>query len=104
MAKELTWTGRVLDGAAAKELGLVTHVSDNPLEDALALAAEIATKSPDAVRRGKKLLEESWRADAKTGLELESSLQAELIGSPNQIESVKAGFEKRAPVYEDPAE
>ena len=104
VAKELTWTGRVLDGAAAKELGLVTHVSDNPLEDALALAAESATKSPDAVRRGKKLLEESWRADAKTGLELESSLQAELIGSPNQIESVKAGFEKRAPVYEDPTE
>ena len=39
-----------------------------------------------------------------TGLELESSLQAELIGGANQIESVKAGFEKRAPVYQDPTD
>lgn len=102
VAKELTWTGRVLDGPAAKELGIVTHVTETPLEDALALAHDIASKSPDAIRRGKQLLEESWYADAQTGLELESRLQGELIGSPNQIESVKAGFEKRAPVYQNP--
>lgn len=99
VAKELTWTGRMLDGATAKELGLVTHVSDDPLADALALAAEIAGKSPDAIRRGKQLLERAWHADEREGLELEARLQSKLIGRANQIESIKANFEKRDPIF-----
>ena len=101
VAKELTFTGRVMNGDQAKELGLVTHVADDPLQAAMDLASEIAGKSPDAVRAGKKLFEASWHADDRTGLELESSLQMKLIGSPNQIEAVKANFENRAPEFED---
>ncbi len=101
VAKELTFTGRILSGTEAQALGLVTHVADDPLAAAMALAKEIAGKSPDAIRAGKKLLEESWRADPRTGLELESKLQMELIGSPNQVEAVKANFENRAPAFKD---
>lgn len=101
VAKELTFTGRILSGEDAKALGLVTHVVDDPLAAALELAREIAGKSPDAIRAGKRLLEESWRADERTGLMLESKLQTDLIGSPNQIEAVKANFEKRAPQFAD---
>jgi len=103
VAKELTFTGRILSGAEAKELGLVTRLAEDPLAAALALAQEIAGKSPDAIRAGKQLLEASWRADARTGLELESKLQVGLIGSPNQVEAVKANFENRAPAFQDPA-
>ena len=39
----------------------------------------------------------------RTGLELESKLQVGLIGSPNQVEAVKANFENRAPAFQDPA-
>ena len=53
--KELTFTGRVLSGKEAAELGLVTRVADDPRAEALALAREIAGKSPDAIRAGKKL-------------------------------------------------
>lgn len=102
VAKELTWTGRILDGPAAKELGIVTHVSEDPLAQAFELATEIASKSPDAVRRGKTLLQEAWHADERTGLELEAKLQSELVGSPNQVESIKANFEKRAPNFQLP--
>ena len=102
VAKELTFTGRILDGEAARALGLVTHVSDDPLASALELAREIASKSPDAIRSGKRLFEETWHADARTGLALEARLQGRLIGSPNQVESIKANFEKRAPRFEDP--
>ncbi len=102
VAKELTWTGRILNGPEAKEMGLVTHVSETPLEDALELAREIAGKSPDAIRAGKKLLEDAWHADARTGLELEASLQTALIGTPNQVEAIKANFEKRPPDFNDP--
>lgn len=100
--KELTFTGRVIQGEEAKELGVVTHVSENPLEDALALAAEIATKSPHAIRSGKKLLNEGLDTPAEISLKLEESLQRDLIGSPNQVESVKASMEKRAASYTDP--
>ncbi len=102
VAKELTFTGRVLSGEEAKQIGLVTHVSADPLDHAMQLAQEIAGKSPDAIRAGKQLLEASWRADERTGLELESSLQMALIGSDNQKEAVMANFEKRAPEFKNP--
>ena len=102
VAKELTFTGRVLSGEDAKQLGLVTHVSEDPHAHAMQLAREIAGKNPDAIRAGKQLLEASWHADERTGLELESSLQMALIGSDNQKEAVMANFEKRPPVFKDP--
>jgi len=102
VAKELTFTGRILDGPAAKELGLVTHVSENPLEHAMELAAEIALKSPDAIRSAKRLFETAWHADARTGLKLEAELQTKLIGSENQVEAIRANFEKRAPKFKSP--
>lgn len=101
LAKELTFTGRVLSGRDAEQLGLVTHVADDPLAAAMELAEEIAGKSPDAVRAGKELYENSWHADARTGLEMEASLQTGLIGSSNQIEAIKANFENRAPQFSD---
>ncbi len=102
IAKELTFTGRILDGEAAQALGLVTHVAEDPLAAAMELATEIASKSPDAIRSGKRLLEEAWHADERTGLELETKLQVELIGSENQLEAISANFEKRAPAFNDP--
>jgi enoyl-CoA hydratase/carnithine racemase len=101
VAKELTFTGRVLSGTEAQGLGLVTRVAEDPLAEALALAGEIAGKSPDAIRAGKQLLEAAWHADERTGLELEASLQSALIGSPNQVEAIMANFEKRAASFED---
>lgn len=100
VAKELTFTGRILDGVQAKEVGLVTRVANDPLAAAMELAEEIAGKNPDAVRAGKALYEQAWHADARTGLELEAALQAQLIGTANQIEAVKANFEKRAPAFQ----
>lgn len=102
VAKELTFTGRILNADDARSLGLVTHVVDDPLESALALAREIVGKNPHAVRAGKALLEQSWHADPQTGLGLEASLQKDLLGSKNQVEAVHANFEKRAPNFEDP--
>lgn len=102
VAKELTFTGRILGGEEARDLGLVTKIVDNPREHALELARQIANKSPDAIRAGKALLETAWHADERTGLELESSLQLALIGSENQKEAVKSNFEKRPPNFSDP--
>ena len=65
------------------------------------LAREIASKSPNAIRYAKQLFEESWRSDERAGLELETKLQVELIGSENQVEAVRANFEKRTPAFKN---
>ena len=102
VAKELTFTGRILNGEQAQALGLITRVEQDPLGAAMDLAQEIAGKSPDAIRAAKQLLETAWHADERTGLELEARLQMQLIGSPNQVEAITANFEKRPPEFQDP--
>jgi enoyl-CoA hydratase/carnithine racemase len=102
VAKELTLTGRILEGTEAASLGVVTRVADDPLADAFELAAEIAAKSPHAVRGVKRLFDESWTAEAQQTLRLEADLQASLIGSPNQLEAVRAGFAKEPASFTDP--
>lgn len=101
VAKELVFTGRIVSGADAARMGLVTRTADDPLEEAMTLASEIASRSPDAVRADKRLLEESWHAGPGVGLGLEAKLQKGVIGRPNQIEAVKANFENRAPEFDD---
>jgi enoyl-CoA hydratase/carnithine racemase len=102
VAKELTFSGRVVSGTEAVELGLATHVSDTPREAALELAREIASKSPDAIRAAKQLLNDAGLVSLAEGMALEERLQASLIGRPNQVESVRANLEKREPRFRDP--
>jgi len=101
IAKELTFTGRVISGVEAAELGLVTRLSEQPLDDALALAREIAGNSPHAVRSAKKVLDIARTDSIRDGLEAEERLQRQLIGSPNQIEAVTANMARRRPQFAD---
>lgn len=101
VAKELTWTGRMVEGEEAVRLGLATRLSDDPRRDAVALAKDIAGRSPDAIRAGKRLLNQSGRVPLAQQLLDESTEMARLIGSPNQIEAVRAYFERREPVFAD---
>lgn len=102
VAKELTFTGRVFSGEEALQLGVVTRLAEDPLEEARALASEIASKSPDAVRGAKRLLQESWHAAPDEGLRLEAEIQRGLIGSPNQIAAVTAALTRQPPEFADP--
>jgi enoyl-CoA hydratase/carnithine racemase len=103
VAKELTFTGRIVSGSDALALGLVTHTAEDPLAAAQALADEIAQKSPDAVRAAKRLYNQTWLSDdAASALRLESQLQTGLIGKPNQIAAVAAGMSGEPPAFTDP--
>ena len=95
VVRELAFTGRQISGAEAVAHGFATAVHENPLGAARATAREIASKSSDAVRALKRLLNASADADMAAILLAESKEQAALIGSPNQIEAVRAGVEKR---------
>ncbi len=99
--KELAFTGRVVSGVVAERYGLVTSVADEPNAAALALAGEIAARSPDAVRAIKRLFDETWHGHTATALRHEAALQKQLVGQPNQVEAVMANMEKRAPRFRD---
>ena len=104
VARELTYTGRIVSGEEAVQIGLATRAHDDPRVIALETARDIAMRSPDAIRAGKQLLNASRNGSIEEGLGLEAQLQAGLIGKPNQIESVKSNIEKRAPRFQDTLE
>ena len=99
--RDLTYTGRIFDGAEAQAMGLATRVTADPRGEALAYAADIAGKNPHAIRAAKRLLNLPASASVAEILLAESVEQTALIGSPNQVEAVMANLEKRAPVFND---
>ncbi|MGH6797542.1 MAG: crotonase/enoyl-CoA hydratase family protein [Roseiarcus sp.] len=99
--RELAMTGRVFSGAEALTYGFATSLHADPLAAARATAKEIAARSPDAVRAIKRLMNFASDADSAAILIAESKEQAALIGSPNQIEAVRAGMEGRPGRYVD---
>src|SRR5262245_9151353 len=102
VAKELTFTARIVTGREAAELGLATRLSDDPRTDAFALAREIAGRSPEAVRGAKELFNRLANAAAADQFAEERRVIGGLIGRPNQVEAVMANFEKRPAVFADP--
>ncbi|MDX6587353.1 MAG: hypothetical protein QOI31_1826 [Solirubrobacterales bacterium] len=102
VAKEIVFTGRTIGADEALDLGLVTRVSEDPLAEAKGLAVQIASKSPHAIRSGKRLLNEAYTGRSEDALKLEAELQRALIGSPNQIAAVKAAMTKEPAKFVDP--
>jgi enoyl-CoA hydratase/carnithine racemase len=102
VAKELAWTGRTVSGDEAARIGLATRSSDTPLDDALTLAREIATKNPHAIRGIKRLVEQSGRVPLAQQYANEREVIGSLVSTPNQVEAVAAFFEQREPDFADP--
>lgn len=104
VAKEMTWTGRVVNGEEAVRVGLATRLVDDPREEAINLAKVIASQNPDAVRAAKRLLSASLsRSPGEQFLDEESTI-ASLRGTRNQLESVASYLEGRPPVFIDPTD
>jgi len=98
--RRMTFTAEPILAPQALEWGMVTELSDTPLEAATALAKTIATKSPSAMRAAKRLLQlaESGASQADV-LYAESREQTDLIGKPDQMEQIAANLQNRAPAF-----
>ncbi|XP_043570049.1 methylglutaconyl-CoA hydratase, mitochondrial isoform X1 [Chiloscyllium plagiosum] len=105
LAKELIFSGRVLDGTEAKAIGLVSHVveqneaGDAAYHRALSLAREFIPQGPIAVRLAKLAINRGIEVDLKTGLAIEEACYAQVIPTKDRIEGLNAFREKRLPRY-----
>lgn len=99
--RELVYTNREFSGQEALSLGLATHVTEDPLGKANEIANEIANRNPEAIRGAKRLSEAMLEQSGDDILMAESVEQAAVIRTPNQIEAVMAGMQKRTANFTD---
>lgn len=105
VAKELIFTGRILDGKEALGIGLVNHVveqnkdGDAAYHRAVDLAQEIAANGPVAVRMAKLAINFGSEVDLATGLAFEETCYAQVIPTKDRMEGLNAFKEKRPPKY-----
>ncbi len=102
VAKELTFTARIVDGKEALSLGLATCVTADPLGDAQRAAEAIVLRSPDAIRAAKHLFDRAGELSIAEAFLLETRLQVDLLGGSNNMEAVQANLMNREPVFVDP--
>ena len=99
IVRELTYTARIFSAEEAHAYGFATRVVDDPRAAAIETAREIASRSPDAIRAAKRLLNLAVACDAATGLAAETAEQKALLGQPDHVEAVSANLESRTPQW-----
>jgi enoyl-CoA hydratase len=100
-AMEMILTGRTLSAGEAYERGLVTQVvaREDTVGAALALAAEVASMPPLAVRAAKEAVNRAYELSLEAGLEFERRNFFLLFASDDQKEGMRAFIEKRKPTW-----
>jgi enoyl-CoA hydratase len=100
-AKELIFTGDIIDAAKAKEIGLILDVVPlaSLLGHARAALERIAKKGPLAVRRAKEAIDRGADLELADGLTIEREVFSDLFASVDRREGMKAFLEKRPPVF-----
>lgn len=101
IAKELIYTGRVIDAEEAKCLGLVNRVvsKDDLMVEARDMAQLLAGKAPLALRAAKATIREGIGTNPEEALDLEIERASALCGTEDQKEGAAAFLEKRKPVF-----
>jgi enoyl-CoA hydratase len=101
-ARELVYTGRVVDGAEAVTLGLALRCCPlaTLLDDALALAGELAAKAPIPMAHAKRLLRRSPGLELDAVLQMETDAIVECMDTEDWHEGLRAFAERRPPRYE----
>ncbi len=100
-AKEIIFTGEILDAAEACRIGLVNRVvpADDLLETARALAAKIVSRGQFAVRMAKEAIDNGLELDVDRAGNYETELFGLCFASADQKEGMAAFLEKRPAVF-----
>ena len=104
VVRELAYTGRRLSAARALALGLVNEVFPNHdalVAGVLAVASEIAARSPLAVHGSKEMLNYARDHSVADSLKYMAAWQSGMFQPADMFEAFTAKAQKREPVFED---
>jgi enoyl-CoA hydratase/carnithine racemase len=100
-AKDLVLTARRCPAAEALAMGLVNRVvpASRLLEEAMALAAQVARNAPISLRQAKRAIDGGLHLPLQEALALENRLYQDCLGTKDRVEALRAFAEKRPPVF-----
>jgi len=100
-AKDLVLTARRCPAEEALAMGLVSRVAPpgKLLEEAEALAAQIAKNAPISLRQAKRAIDGGWHLPLADALELENRMYQDCLATEDRKEALRAFAEKRPPVF-----
>ncbi|MCU1595052.1 MAG: short chain enoyl-CoA hydratase / Enoyl-CoA hydratase [Frankiales bacterium] len=98
-ARELLYTGRVVDAPEMLRLGLCSEVFPDLLPSVLERAAQIAAGAPVATRLHKEALRDGGHASFERGLQWEALVQPVTMATSDLREGLAARAEKRPAVF-----
>lgn len=100
-AKELIYTGKIIDAKTAEQLGLVNMVvpADRFMENVRQFAAELAAKAPVALRVAKALIDKGANMSLDAAIALEREGFGVVSSTEDLQEGVSAFMEKRKPTF-----
>lgn len=100
-AKELIFTGEMIDAAEAHRLGIADHLvaAGEAVNRAREIAGKILKRGPVAVRLAKQAVNKGLEQTLAEGLKTEAALFAALCDTEDQKEGARAFLEKRPPVF-----
>ncbi|MBO3275525.1 crotonase/enoyl-CoA hydratase family protein [Pseudomonas schmalbachii] len=104
MMRELAYTGRMVDGEEARQIGLVnrTYADQSALLDGVfELARQIASKSPIAVRGSKEMIRYARDHRVEDGLEYIATWNAAMLQSVDLQAAIAAHMGKTQPEFAD---
>jgi enoyl-CoA hydratase len=102
-AKELVYTGGIINAERAYELGLVNKVvpPEKVMEEAQKMASKMVTKSLPILRLAKEAMNCGANLDLDRALQFEMECFASCFGTDDQTEGMSAFTEKRTPSFSD---
>lgn len=97
-ARELIFTGKIIDAAEALEIGLVNRVvaDDDVGEASQALARQIAAQSPLALKLAKSLLNNAQTLGPEAAMAWESAAQATLFEDGEKFRRMDSFLQRKA--------
>ena len=100
-ARELIFSGRIIDAAEALRIGLANVVVEpgELMAKVNEVAAQIATKAPLAVAAAKRAVRDGGDLPQVAGMELERDLFGRMFATQDQKEGMRAFIEKSAPQW-----
>lgn len=102
-AAELIFTGRIVSGDEAAQLGIANHAvdADKVLEKSREIAREIASCAPIAVRMAKRSFYRHLEYDPVSAAEFEAHAQSRTLDTEDSREGIQALLEKRTPDFQN---